>query len=240
MLSVPRALTSKSVPGSARDVVTATCPARCRTASWSATCSASAGAFLTSSLTKVTRLGYRVMTHLRFRSVPGRLRLSSRVTCQPSLIRWMAALTPRNPAPPVMRTLRPGSAGMGGVDLGFVRRSLGSTAAHTLAGGYPPEEGDGHNPRCAREDKGLAPRVALTAVDISARKKQRRERSIDHVQDPGAGIAARDQGRQTEQSLHRRDDGHDHVGRAIATADGPVAEVVVSAPQAEQDRKGNE
>jgi hypothetical protein len=35
---VPRALTSKSVLGSTSDVVTATCPARCRIASWFLTC----------------------------------------------------------------------------------------------------------------------------------------------------------------------------------------------------------
>src|SRR5436305_3135298 len=153
MLSVPRALTSKSVPGSTSEVVTATCPARWRMASWPLTCSANALAFLTSSLMNEVRLGYRVISHLRLRSVPGRLRLSSKVTNQPSLIRWTAALTPRKPAPPVMRTLRSGSPARGGVDLVLVSRSEGSIAAHTLARGYAPEEGDHHDPRGAGEDQ---------------------------------------------------------------------------------------
>src|SRR6266480_6509156 len=194
MLSVPRALTSKSVPGSTREVVTATCPARWSTASWSLTCSARAVPFLTSSLMKVIRFGYLVRSHLRLRSVPGRLRLSSRVTCQPSLIRWTAALTPRKPAPPVMRTVRSGSAGSGGVDLVLVSRSEGSTAAHTLAGGYAPQEGDHHDPRGTGEDQGFAPGVALMGVDVRAREKQGRERAVHHVQQPGARIAACKQG----------------------------------------------
>src|SRR2546430_6689808 len=155
MLRVPRALTSKSVLGSTSDVVTATCPARWRMASWSFTCPARAPAFLTSSLMKVIRLGYLVRSHLRLRSVPGRLRLSRRVTCQPSLIRGTAALTPGKPAPPVIRILRSGSAGEGGVDFVLVSRSLGSIAPPTLAGGYPPDGGDAHDPRRPSDDHGL-------------------------------------------------------------------------------------
>src|SRR5438094_4813419 len=240
MLRVPRALTSKSVPGSTSDVVTATCPARWSTASWSLTCSGRALAFLTSSLMNVIRFGYLVISHLRLRSVPGRLRLSRRVTCQPSLIRWTAALTPRKPAPPVIRILRSGSAGKGGVDFVLVSRSLGSIAPPTLAGGYPPEEGDAHDPRRPGEDQGLAAGSALVRVDVRAGEEQRRERAIDHVQQPGAGVAAPDQGRQAEQSLDRREDGHDHVRRAKAAADRLVAEIVVSAPQAEQHGEGHE
>src|SRR5256885_769338 len=240
MLSVPRALTSKSVVGSTSDVVTATCPARWRTASWSFTCSVRAPAFLTSSLMNVIRFGYLVMTHLRLRSVPGRLRLSSRLTCQPSLIRWTAALTPRKPAPPVIRTLRSGSAGSGGVDLVLVSRSEGSTAAHTLAGGYAPQECDRHDPRGTREDQGFAPGVALMGVDVRAREKQGRDRAVHHVQQSGARIAAREQGRQAEQALHRRDGGHDQVSRAKAAADALVPKIVIGAPQSEQHRKRDE
>src|SRR5258708_6673179 len=105
-LRVPAAFTSKSVIGSSSEVVTATWPARCRIASWFLTCCGRAKAFLTSSLTKVVRAGCFVINHLRFRSVPGRLRLSSSVTCHPSAISRTAALTPRKPAPPVMRTRR--------------------------------------------------------------------------------------------------------------------------------------
>src|SRR6202521_6104085 len=105
-LRVPAAFTSKSVIGSSSEVVTATCPARCRIASWFFTCCGRAKAFLTSSLTKVVRAGYFVINHLRLRSVPGRLRLSSTVTCHPSAMSSTAALTPRKPAPPVMRTRR--------------------------------------------------------------------------------------------------------------------------------------
>src|SRR5467141_4063924 len=166
MLSVPRALTSKSVLGSSREVVTATCPARWRTASCLRTCSGSAAAFLTSSLIEAVRWGYRVSSHFRLRSVPGRLRLSSSVTNQPSLIRWIAALTPRKPAPPVIRTRRSGSAGSGGRDLVFVRRSDGSIAPITLAGGYPPQVGDAHDPRRASEDKRLAAGGAPLGVDV--------------------------------------------------------------------------
>src|SRR5437667_5708346 len=240
MLRVPRALTSKSVLGSTSDVVTATCPARWRTASWSFTCSARAPTFLTSSLMKAIRFGYLLMSHLRLRSVPGRLKLSSRLTCQPSLIRWTAALTPRKPAPPVMRTLRSGAAGSGGVDLVLVSRSEGSTAAHTLARGYPSEEGDHNDPRGAGEDERFAPGVALMGVDVRAVEKQSRERAVHHVQQPRARIAAREQGPQAEQALHWRDGGHDQVGRPKAPADALVPKVVIGAPQPEQHRKGHE
>src|SRR4029077_14080215 len=106
--NVPPALMSKSVTGSSRDVVTATWPARCRIASWFLTCSLRALAFLTSSLTKVVSVGYWVMSHFRLRSVPGRLRLSSTVTCHPASTIRVAALTPRKPAPPVMSIRRDG------------------------------------------------------------------------------------------------------------------------------------
>src|SRR3989442_12414621 len=177
MLRVPRALTSKSVLGSTSDVVTATCPARWRTASWSFTCSARAPAFLTSSLMKAIRFGYLVMSHLRLRSVPGRLKLSSRLTCQPSLIRWTAALTPRKPAPPVMRILRSGAAGSGGAGLVLVSRSQGATAAPTLARGYP-SPGSGHkDPPGARADGGVAPGAAPMGASARAGGKQRPERA---------------------------------------------------------------
>src|SRR5438128_2455952 len=234
MLSVPRALTSKSVLGSSREVVTATCPARWRTASWLRTCSGSAAAFLRSSLMKAVRWGYRVSSHFRLRSVPGRLRLSSSVANQPSLIRWMAALTPRKPAPPVIKIRRSGSAGIGGRDLVLVRRSDGSIAALTLAGGNASEEGDADYPRCAGEDKRLAADVARTRVEVSARQKEGREDPIDHVQQSRLGLAAQQERRHAEQSLHWRDRGHDQVRRAKPAADSHVAEVVVGAPQAEQ------
>src|SRR4029077_15908214 len=71
-------------------------------------CSLRALAFLTSSLTKVVSVGYWVMSHFRLRSVPGRLRLSSTVTCHTASTTRVAALTPRNPAPPVMSIRRDG------------------------------------------------------------------------------------------------------------------------------------
>src|SRR2546429_8051647 len=96
---------------------------------------------------KAVRFGYLVMSHFRLRSVPGRLRLSSKVTNQPSLIRWTAALTPRKPAPPVIRIRRSGSAGIGGRDFVFGRGSGGSIPGDTLrqgqAGGKAPEEANG-------------------------------------------------------------------------------------------------
>src|SRR3989475_12246158 len=125
------------------------------------------------------------MSHLRLRSVPGRLKLSSRLTCQPSLIRWTAALTPRKPAPPVMRILRSGAAGSGGVDLVLGSRSEGATAAHTVARGYPSEGGDHNDPRGAFEDQRFAPGAALMGVEGRAGGKQRRERAGHHVQPPG-------------------------------------------------------
>src|SRR6266568_669195 len=112
--TVPPALTSKSVTGSTSEVVTATCPARCRIASWFLTCSVRAWAFLMSSLTKVVAIVWRLVNHFRFRSVPARLKLSSTVTCHPAPTRWSAALTPRKPAPPVIkirRVRRPVAAG---------------------------------------------------------------------------------------------------------------------------------
>src|SRR2546426_9070227 len=213
MLSVPRALTSKSVLGSTSEVVTATCPARWRMASWPRTCSASALAFLTSSLTKAVRLGYRVISHVRLRSVPGRLRLSSSVTNQPSLIRWIAAFTPRKPAPPVIRIRRSGSAGIGGRDFVLIRRSDGSIAALKLARRYAAKEGNAHDPRRAGENQGFAPRIARARVDVRARQKEGREDPVDHVQQPRLGLAAEQQRRHAEETLHRRERGHDQVGR---------------------------
>src|SRR5438094_4892888 len=234
MLSVPRALTSKSVLGSSREVVTATCPARWRTASWLRTCSGSAAAFLTSSLMEGVRWGYRVSSHFRLRSVPGRLRLSSSVANQPSLIRWIAALTPRKPAPPVIRIRRSGSAGIGGRDLVLVRRSDGSIAALTLAGGYASEEGDAHDPGRAREHQRFASGVSGARVQVGAGQKQRGENPVDHVQQPLRGVAAQQQRGKPEQPLHRRDARHDQVGRPKSAADPLVAEVVVRAPESEQ------
>src|SRR5467141_373457 len=235
MLSVPRALTSKSVLGSSREVVTATCPARWRTASCLRTCSGSAAAFLTSSLMKAVRWGYRVSSHFRLRSVPGRLRLSSSVANQPSLIRWIAALTPRKPAPPVIRIRRSGSAGIGGRDLVLVRRSDGSIAALTLAGGYASEEGDAHDPGRAREHQRFAPGVSGARIQVGAGQKQRGENPVDHVPQPWRGVAAQPQRGRPEQPLDRRDAPHDQVGRPKSAADALVAEVVVRSPESKQE-----
>src|SRR2546428_4039847 len=234
MLSVPRALTSKSVLGSSREVVTATCPARGRAESWVLTVMGSAAAFLPSSLMKAVRLGYRVSSHFRLRSVPGRLRLSSSVANQPSLIRWIAALTPRKPAPPVIRIRRSGSAGIGGRDLVLMRRSDGSIAALTLAGGYASEEGDAHDPGRAREHERFAPRVSGARIQVGAGQKQRDEDPVNNVQLPLPRVAAQQQSGRPEQSLHRRNARHDQVGRPKSAADPLVAEVVVRAPESEQ------
>src|SRR5467141_2546299 len=234
-LSVPRALTSKSVLGSTSEVVTATCPARWRIASWSLTCSVSALAFLTSSFMNAVRFGYRVISHLRLRSVPGRLRLSSRVTNQPSLIMWIAALTPRKPAPPVIRIRRSGWAGSGGRDFVLVTRSEGSIAALTLAGGYTPQVGDAHDPRRAGEDQRFAPRAAALAIEIGAGQENNSEGPVDEVEKVRRP-AAQQQAGQAEQTLQRGEAGHDQVGRPEAPADGLVAEVVVGAPEAEHHR----
>src|SRR5207245_5735277 len=119
-----------------------------------------------------------------------------------SLIRWTAALTPRKPAPPVMRILRSGAAGSGGVDLVLVSRSEGSTAAHTLARGYPSEEGDHNDPRGAGEDERFAPGVALMGVDVRAGEEQSRERAVNHVHERRARSAGR--GREPQGSLELR------------------------------------
>src|SRR4029077_10967881 len=109
------------------------------------------------SLTNATRVGYRVRTHFRLRSVPGRLRLSSRVTPQPSFMRWMAALTPRKPAPPVIRMRRSAGLALLGPPGPSVSRIVGSIAAPlTLAGGDAPEERDRHDPARAGEDQRFA------------------------------------------------------------------------------------
>src|SRR5712691_1178295 len=132
------------------------------------------------------------MTHLRFRSVPGRLRLSSRVTYQPDLMRWMAALTPRKPAPPVIRTRRSGEE-VSGSSLSVTYRAFGSMAPHTLARGYAPEEGDRDYPGRSGEDQGLAAGVVAARVEVGAGDEEGREHAVDHVQDPFAGGAAGDQ-----------------------------------------------
>src|SRR2546429_5595921 len=143
-----------------------------------------------SALIEAVRFGYRVMSPFRLRSVPGRLRLSSSVTNQPSLIRWSAAFTPRKPAPPVIRIRRSGSAGRGGRDFVLVRRSDGSIAALTLAGGYASEEGDAHDPRCSGEDQRFAAGVSGARVEGCAGPKQRGGKSLGHVQQSSRGLAA--------------------------------------------------
>src|SRR5438552_1609308 len=115
---------------------------------------------------------------------------------------------------------------------------LGSTGAHTLARGYPSEEGDHNDPRGAGEDERFAPGVALMGVDVRAGEKQSRERAVHHVQQPRARIAAREQGPQAEQALHWRDGGHDQVGRPKAPADALVPKVVIGAPQPAPTCKG--
>src|SRR6266849_8679381 len=230
---------SKSVLGSTSEVVTATCAAMCSTASCVRTCSARAAAFLTSSLMNVTRLGYRVMTHFRFRSVPGRLRLSRSVTDQPYLMRWIAALTPRKPAPPVIRTRRSGDP-VTRSSLSVTYRAFGSMAPHTLARGYPPEEGYRDYPGRSGEDERLAAGVVAARVKVGSGDEEGREHATDDVQDPFACGAARDQRRDPEDALHRDDPGHDQVSRAKASAQAVVAEVVVGAPQAEQDGEHHE
>src|SRR5690348_16611718 len=208
-------------------------------ASWLRTCSASASALRMSSLTKVTRFGYRVITHFRLRSVPGRLRLSSRVTCQPSLMRWIAALTPRNPAPPVIRTRRSGDE-LSRSSLSVTYLAFGSTAAHTLARGDAPEERDRDYPRRPRQDKGLAAGVAAARVEVRAGDEDDREDPVDDVQDALAGAVAGKDGSQAQQSLDGDQAGHDQVGRAEASAEALVAEVVVSAPHAEDEGEDDE
>src|SRR2546423_6138577 len=240
MLSVPRALTSKSVLGSASEVVTAAWPARWMIASWFCTASGNAAAFLTSSLMNVVRSGYFVMSHLRLRSVPVRLRVSRRVTCQPSLTRCWAALTPRKPAPPVIRTRRSASAGVGGYDLVLVVRSIGSIAPDTLAGRYASEEGNRDDPASAGQDQRLAALAAAVRVEVGARQEQDGERSIDEVEEAARGVATEAQGGQAEQALHWGQPGHDQVGRAEPAAQPLVAEVVIRAPQREQHRKYDE
>src|SRR5215831_12678512 len=239
MLSVPRALTSKSVLGSTSDVVTATWPARWRMASCPRTCSARAVAFLTSSFMNLVRLGYRVRTYLRLRSVPGRLRLSSRVTNHPSLMKWRAALTPRNPAPPLIRACRSGFSGRPS-GLAVLYRTLGSIAPPTLARGSAPEELYGHDPGCAREDKRFAPFVGAPRVEIGARHEQRGEDAVHHVQDSLARAVARGKRRRPEQALQRGDGGHDQVGRAKSPAHRLGAEVLEGAPEAEQNREDDQ
>src|SRR4029077_18272076 len=189
MLSVPRALTSKSVLGSTRDVVTATCAARWRMASWPLTCWASASAFLTSSLMNVVRFGYRVRIHLRLRSVPGRLRVSSSVTSQPCLIKWVAAFTPRKPAPRVMRARRSGLC-RGGSERSSVSRAMGSIGGITLAGGNASEVGDRHDPRRAGQDEGLAPVGAAARVEEGSRQEEDGECAVYVVQQPSTRAPA--------------------------------------------------
>src|SRR5438876_1317836 len=232
MLSVPRALTSKSVLGSTSEVVTATWPARCRMASWSRTCSASAAAFRTSSLINVVRFGYRVINHFRFRSVPGRLRLSSKVAAQPSLMRWTAALTPRNPAPPVIRMRRSGFV-VRVSSFFWTYRALGSIAPPTLAREDTSNVSDAHDPRGAGQDQGLAARFAASRIDIGAGEEDHGERAVNDMKQLGRP-GAKEQKDQAEQSLDRRDARHDQVGGPEPPADALVAKVVVCAPKAEK------
>src|SRR5439155_6963606 len=105
---VPRALTWKSVSGSVSEVVTATCAARWMTASCPGTASATAAPSRTSTWTLSTRCCD--LTQSRLRRAPVRLKLSSSVSLHPWRAKWSAMLTPMNPAPPVMRRLRPATS----------------------------------------------------------------------------------------------------------------------------------
>src|SRR5579872_2503683 len=187
-LTVPPALTSKSATGSTSEVVTATCAARCSTASAARTWGARASAFLTSSFMKVVDPGWRFVNHARLRSVPARDRLSSTVTFQPLRTRWSAALTPRKPAPPVMSTLR---------------------VAATSARHEPAHEGDGHDPGCAGEEHRLPALGAALRVAVHARQEEHGEDAVHDVQRPVGGALAEQEKDESEEALHSRKARHD-------------------------------
>src|SRR5262245_57708295 len=208
-------------------------------ASWSRTCAGRAAALRMSSLTKLARFGYRVRIHLRLRSVPGRLRLSRRVTYQPPLIRWAAVFTPRKPAPPVINARRSALEVRSG-SLRSPYRALGSIAAETLSRRGASEEGDGDYPRRSGKHERLAALVATARVEVRAGYEKRREDAVDHVQDAFRRIPAADRGGQAEQALDRRERGHDQVARAEPATQPLVAEVEVRAPDAEDDREDDE
>ena len=101
---VPPALTAKSLRGSARLVVTATCAARWTTRLARATTSCTAYASRTSPLTKLTRAPWRPMSQSTFSSTWSRARASKMITCSPARARRSAMLVPMKPAPPVIST----------------------------------------------------------------------------------------------------------------------------------------
>src|SRR5438445_8879284 len=101
-LKVPSAFTSKSWRGSATEVVTATCAARCRTTSGLAVLKVSATR-LKSRMWPVTRWKSPVSrSHSRFFAAPGRERLSNTTTGCLCCMRHRATLEPMKPAPPVI------------------------------------------------------------------------------------------------------------------------------------------
>src|SRR5256886_16380314 len=127
---------------------------------------------------------------MRLRTGGGSLGFSRRSGNRPSWIGWIEGWNPGKPAPPVIRIRRSGSAGIGGRDLVLVRRSDGSIAALTLAGGYASEEGDAHDPARAREHQRFAPGVSGARIQLGAGQKQRGEDPVDQVQQPLRRVAA--------------------------------------------------
>src|SRR3954452_1216806 len=96
-----------------------------------------------------------------FLSVPPRLRLSSTVTRQPARIMWSAALTPRNPAPPVISS----------------RRGEGTSACRQAA-----EVRHGHDPCGAGEKDGLSAARTSLRIEEDARQEEHGEYAVHDVQ----------------------------------------------------------
>jgi hypothetical protein len=103
-LSVPIALTSKSHLGSRRLVVTATCAAKWNTALALPMDFSTALALRISPISNWTSFPCFRCSHSKFRSTPGRERLSKRITLSPAESSRSARLVPINPEPPVIST----------------------------------------------------------------------------------------------------------------------------------------
>jgi hypothetical protein len=84
--------------------------ATARNASAPVTARSSASRSRTSSRRKLTAGPYRCRSQASFRSLFARARLSNRTTFRPGSMKSAAALIPRKPAPPVVRSLRMATA----------------------------------------------------------------------------------------------------------------------------------
>jgi hypothetical protein len=107
------------------------------------------------------------------------------------------------------------------------------------AGGDAPEISDAHHPGGAREDDRFTTAAATVSVEVGAWQEQHGEYSIDEMKER-RGTATQGERRQPDQSLQRRQAGHDEVAGAKARRHRCVPKVLVGPPNRHEDREHEE